>query len=123
MNGCLPPLSCSLNTFGTGLRKEGDFLEKPQASLKPNRAMQPDLNLHIEELVVEGLPGMREADLGMAVRAELTRLLAAQGLPTAWSQGAEVGHLNAGSIRLAPNAGPEATGRQIAQSVYGGLKP
>jgi hypothetical protein len=82
-----------------------------------------NLELHIEELVLEGLPGMRAADLGTAVQAELTRLLTAQGLPAAWHRGADISSLNAGTFRLPARAGAKATGQQIAQTVFGGLKP
>ena len=83
----------------------------------------PNIELHIEELVLHGFqPGDRQR-IGLAVQQELTRLFTEQGLPPGLSSGGAVPSLDAGSFNHAPNAKPAAVGQQIANSVYTGLQP
>lgn len=80
------------------------------------------LHIEIKELVLHGFaPGDRDA-IAMAVQAELTRLLTAQGLPSHLARGADLPRLDAGSFAVAPGARPQALGGQIARSVLGGLR-
>jgi hypothetical protein len=82
---------------------------------------QPSIELHIEELVLHGLPltSSQGPMVQAAVEAELARLLTEQGLSR--SSGSAVPHLSAGSIQLTKDNQPAHLGHQIAQSVYGGL--
>ncbi|MFL6293520.1 MAG: hypothetical protein ACJ759_21720, partial [Thermoanaerobaculia bacterium] len=71
------------------------------------------IDLHIEELVLEGFaPGDRHR-IGAAVERELARLLAERGLPAGLAQGADVPRLDGGSFELRPGRSAEATGRQV----------
>jgi hypothetical protein len=82
----------------------------------------PNIELHIEELVLHGFqPGDRQR-IGLAVQQELTRLFTEQGLPPGLSSGGAIPSLDAGSFQHAPNAKPPAVGQQIANTVYTGLK-
>ena len=81
--------------------------------------MKPNIELHIDELVLHGFRSGDRHRIGEAVERELTRLLAEQGLPKA--QGAEVARIDGGSFSLAQNARTEVTGTQVAQAVYGRL--
>jgi hypothetical protein len=79
------------------------------------------INLHIERLVLEGLPLERAQgpQVQAAVQQELTRLLGANGvapgLPGAmpYARGSEVSYSREST--------PRQLGTQIAQSVHGGL--
>jgi hypothetical protein len=80
------------------------------------------IKLHIERLVLEGLPIMRSQGplVQAAVQAELSRLLAQGGLGPELASGGAVPSVPVESIRL--NAGsPAQIGKQIARSVYGGM--
>lgn len=80
------------------------------------------IHLHIERLVLEGLP-LSQGDgplLQAALESELTRLMG-DGLSPELAEGATVSRLKAQGIDVAPSDGPEAIGRKIAGSVYGGL--
>jgi hypothetical protein len=82
-----------------------------------------NVNLHIEKLVLEGLPVTSAQGPGLqaAVQAELARLLGEQGM-----RGAPAGieaFRPAGSIRLKPGASPAQLGRQIADAVHHSLAP
>ncbi|WP_298734394.1 hypothetical protein [uncultured Chitinophaga sp.] len=82
----------------------------------------PNIELHIEELVLHGfLPGDRQR-IGLAVQQELSRLFTEQGLPPGLSSGGAVPSLDAGSFQHAPHATPNVVGQQIANTVFTGLK-
>ena len=79
------------------------------------------LDLHIEELVLDGLDGVNQAYVGVVVERELGRLFAERGLPPSLAQGGTVASLDGGTFNTVPGAPTDAVGAQIAQAVYGGL--
>lgn len=82
-----------------------------------------NINVHIERLILEGLPMAHNQRLLLqtAVEAELARLLAADGLASALLSGGAVPHVPAGSIQLTSEGDPTVLGQQIAQAVYRGI--
>jgi|WetSurMetagenome_2_1015567.scaffolds.fasta_scaffold488573_2 hypothetical protein len=87
------------------------------------QAARPSIQLHIERLVLDGVdiaPGQRHV-LQASVTAELTRLLTDGGLAPGLVQGIALPRLSTGGIQLAGDNHPAQLGRQIAQSVYGGI--
>lgn len=84
---------------------------------------QRSIEVHIEELVLQGLPLTRGqgSDVQAAVETELARLLTEQGV-SLYSAGATP-HLSAGSIHLTKNNQPAHLGHQIARAIYGSLAP
>ena len=83
--------------------------------------MRPDIELHIEELVLHGFgPADRDA-IGDAVRRELSRLLAEGEVPAAWACDSQTPALDGGSFEAAPGPTPDTVGTQIAQALHGGL--
>lgn len=80
-----------------------------------------NVDVRIEELVLEGFPPGNRHRIGAAVERELTRLLAERGLPPGLAQGAEVPHLDGGSVEMNRTATPEGVGGQVAKAVYGGF--
>jgi hypothetical protein len=83
--------------------------------------MKPDIELHIEELVLHGVSRSNARRLGAAVEVELGRMLTEQGLPARLRSGAEIGAIDAGQLSLGATARPESTGAAVAKAVYGGL--
>jgi len=83
--------------------------------------MRP-IDLHIEELVLDGFaPGDRYR-IGAALERELTRLLTERGVPASWAAGGgEMPRLDGGTFEAKPGARPERVGAQIAQSVFRGM--
>ena len=82
-----------------------------------------NINLHIERLVLAGVnirPDQRHL-LQASVEAELTRMLMTGGLSPAVTQGNVLPRLSTDGIQLAGGNNPAQLGRQIAQSVYGGI--
>jgi len=82
-----------------------------------------NIKLHIDRLILDGLPlpHSQRPLLQAAVEAELTRLLTADGLSPGLSAGGAIPHLPVGSLQLTHDNSPAQLGRQIAQSVYGGI--
>jgi hypothetical protein len=81
-----------------------------------------NVNLHIERLILEGIPlSTRERGvLATAVTTELTRLITEGGLPAGMPAGGIVPSIPAGAIQLGADNSPARLGQQIAQAVYGG---
>jgi hypothetical protein len=82
-----------------------------------------NVRLHIERLVVEGVPlgpggGAR---LQAAVEQELTRLLTRDGLNPALTNAGAILRLPAPSIQLDGGNKPAELGRRIARAVHGGI--
>ncbi|MCP3166319.1 hypothetical protein [Myxococcus qinghaiensis] len=78
------------------------------------------ISLHIDELVLHGVSPAHREQVGEAVRQELSRLLATEGLPQGFS-GGEVARLDAGAVHVTPHAAPQSLGAQVARAVYSGL--
>ena len=81
-----------------------------------------NVDLHIEELVLEGFASVDRHRIGAAIERELARLLTERGLPPGLAQNAEVPRLDGGSFEMNRNATPEGVGGQVAGAVYGGMK-
>jgi len=81
------------------------------------------LNLHIDRLVLEGLPVSRHdsARIQAAVQRELTLLLRESGLAHEYRTSGATPMLDAGRIRIERTSQPAGIGRQIARGVYDGI--
>jgi hypothetical protein len=81
----------------------------------------PDVNLHIDALVLDGFsPGDRYR-IGEAVRLELARLLSEQGVPRPLTRGGALTRLDGGAFEAAPDSRAEVMGARVAQQTYEGL--
>jgi hypothetical protein len=82
-----------------------------------------NIKLHIERLILEDMPltGAQGSHVKAAVETELTRLLTTDGLSHELQTGGAVPRLPTRSMRLTHNLTPARVGKQIAQSVYGGI--
>lgn len=81
--------------------------------------------LHVERLVLEGLPlsGRDAPRLQAALEGELTRLLASAPLPAAWQAGGGVAAMPRLSWQMPLGADPERMGRELARALYRGWSP
>ncbi len=80
----------------------------------------PNVELHIEELVLDGFAHGQRYEIAEAIGRELERLFA-EPLPQSLTAGASVDRLDAGTLEIKPPARPEAVGAGIAQQIYGGM--
>ncbi len=84
---------------------------------------RPAIHLHIDHLILEGLPIDRAQGpaIQAAVEAELSRLLTEQGFGGELQQGGAVPSVHANGIQLSSTTNASNLGQQIAQSVYSGM--
>lgn len=83
--------------------------------------MKPNIELHIEELVLHGFKSGDRHAITEAVQQELARLFAEQGLPTSLAQSTEIAHITGNQFNVKANAKPRSIGTQVAESVYKGM--
>lgn len=87
------------------------------------RNTNPAVELHIEKLVLHGFAPCDRHRIGAAVEAELTRMIAEQGVPASLANGGEIALLDAGSFEVAKDSTTKTIGGQVARALYGGLTP
>ncbi len=82
-----------------------------------------NINLHIERLVLDGLPltSGQSRTVQAALECELAALFEERGIKTI--SGGAVPHLSVAPIQLSPDGQPRQWGRQIARTIYDGLAP
>jgi hypothetical protein len=83
--------------------------------------MKANVELHIGELVLRGLPYGQRYRVAAAVEAELKRLLDEGGLSPSLAAGGTVPQVRVDDLRLAAGAKPDAVGEQIAGRIYTSL--
>jgi hypothetical protein len=83
--------------------------------------MKANVELHIGELILRGLPYGQRYRVAAAVEAELKRLLDESGLPPSLAAGGTVPQVQVDDLRLAAGAKPGVVGEQIAASLYSSL--
>jgi hypothetical protein len=78
------------------------------------------INLHIERVVLDGLPvaSHERGSVLVALEIELTRLLADGGLSPELVSGGAIQHVPASPIQLKDNAMPAGIGEQVAGAVH-----
>ena len=81
------------------------------------------IEIHIDELVLYGFAPADRWRISQAIEHELTRLFAEQGLPPTLSMGGELARIDGGTFHVATGTAAEGLGAQVAQAVYGGLRP
>lgn len=83
------------------------------------------VELHIEELVLHGVPLQDRDAFAAAFTFELTRLLTEQGVPTGLSigggRGQQLNSLDAGTLNASPGLSPGHLGTRVAQAIYTGM--
>lgn len=82
-----------------------------------------NIRVHIERIVLDGIavPRSQRPLLRATVEAELSRLLASNGLASALMTKGAIPQVPTGTIQLTGNSDPSRLGKQIAQAVYGGI--
>lgn len=81
------------------------------------------INVHIEHLILEGLPvtNLQGPAVQRAVEMELGRLLASGGLSEELLSGGAVPQVRAGALPLGRENQPAKLGQGIARSVHEGI--
>jgi len=76
-----------------------------------------EIEVHIEELVLQGFPRSARWQIADAIENELRARLTKDGIPAAWQSGPK--QLDAGSIKSNTNA---ALGTKVARAIHGGAR-
>ena len=84
---------------------------------RPPRA----IDLHIQELVLDGFPSGDQYTIREAMERELGRLLSTLGLPSPDASIRTLDAIDAGSFRLPPGSRPSVVGQEIGLTVYRAL--
>lgn len=85
--------------------------------------MEPDVELHVDELVLHGFAPRDRHAIGQAVRGELARLIAERGLPPGLAAADGTASMRGGSFRAQPGQRPADVGAAVARAVYGSARP
>jgi hypothetical protein len=80
------------------------------------------LELHIEELILQGFPGCDRDRMGSVITQELTRLFTEQGIPRSVQDRGESVRLPGVSFEVTTGSRVEVAGAEIAQKIYGGFQ-
>ena len=92
-----------------------------RAVQRPTLNAQHSIELHIEELVLDGFaPGDRHT-IGDALERDLARLMGEEGIPHSLRSQNTIDEIQGATFKATQNARPTAIGRQIAQAVYQGF--
>ncbi len=83
--------------------------------------MKPNIELHIDELILRGVPYAQRRRVVAAIEVELMRLLGEQGLPETLTHGGALPQIKLDEIGMTNEAKPQAIGTQIARQVYDNL--
>ena len=84
--------------------------------------MRSNLELHIDKLVLDGLPDVNRDQLGAAFKQELVRLFVEKGVPPGLRHGGSQAQLHSEALNVGHEAKGNSIGILLAQSVYGGFK-
>lgn len=97
-------------------------LDRINDTSEGGRLAQPNVRVHIERIVLEGIDVAphQQLQLQAAIESELVRLLAKYGIGMQLRTGGAVAKLAGASIQLT-GEGPTQFGMQIAQAVYRGI--
>jgi hypothetical protein len=82
---------------------------------------RPAIDLHIDELILRGVPYAQRQRITAATEQELTRLLAERGLPPSLARGGFVPRIKLDDIPMTAGAKPAVIGNHIAQNIYSNL--
>lgn len=85
-----------------------------------NYRSTPSVELHIDQVVLEGLQGINRAEFGLVLESELARLLAQGGLAEL-STGPDADRVDGGVIPLGGSIETRTLARRLARAVYSGL--
>ncbi len=80
------------------------------------------IEVHIEELVLNGFDPRDRHRIGDAVERELARLFAEQGVLGTLAEPAAIDRLDVDAFRVKPSYRPEKVGAQVAQAVYSSFR-
>jgi hypothetical protein len=83
--------------------------------------MNPPIEVHIEELVLQGFAPADRQRIAAALERELTRGLTGRGPPGWLTTAGHLAHLDAGTVIMEANPGAVAIGTQVGAALHSTL--
>ena len=83
--------------------------------------MKPNIEIHIDELVLHGFAPNDYAGISDAVEFELTRLFSEHGIPSSLSSNKKYSRIDAGEFTMPTGSKANSIGNSVAGSVYKGV--
>ncbi len=83
--------------------------------------MKPNIELHIDELILRGVPYAQRRRVVAAIEVELMRLLGEQGLPETLTHDGALPQIKLDELHVSDGVKPQAIGAQIARQIYSNL--
>ena len=77
------------------------------------------IELAIDELILDGVANIDQAELVQAIEQELAGLIQGGGIPETWSGPRAPEALNGGVHQVPPAASTRTVGAQVAQAIVG----
>lgn len=81
---------------------------------------RPNVEIHIEELILRGMPPGSKRGLAEAIEAEVRRLIEVGGLPPGWENAGGSLRLPGGRFEVDAKSKPAAIGAEVARGLHGG---
>lgn len=78
------------------------------------------INLHIERLVLTGMPEMQHQEIKTAVIQELTRLISQGKLSDGLNHSQSIQQVDGGTVEASSTISPSVLGSQLATQIYKG---
>jgi len=80
------------------------------------------INLQIDKIVLDGIGRLNRGQLALSLEKEMHRLISSHGLHRSLNQSMSITHVSAKPLLTGNHIREKQLGRQIAHSVYRGLK-
>jgi hypothetical protein len=80
--------------------------------------VRPDVEVHIEELVLQGFAPGERYRIAEAIQHELQRLFTDESLPSCLTESRDISRFDGGSFHVTSGAGLETIGSQLGQAIY-----
>jgi hypothetical protein len=98
--------------------RQRQIVQSTDESALAAKRLQPNIDLQIDQLIVDGVRASDRDQLGDALQNELAALLLAQGLSRNLYADVALPHLPSQVVTINPSMSPSLAGRRIAQSLY-----
>jgi len=109
--------------------KQQSAISNQQSAVSNSQPVNPksktqnpkSIELHIEELIVDGFTPDNRERFVVAVETELVRMLNEKGIEHSLTENMEIERITGSAFRLKPDEPSETAGRHLAKAIYKGM--
>ncbi len=84
--------------------------------------MKQPVEINIDELILHGFSDREGREIEASVKLELARIFMGNGIPEGIKNGGRLHDIHNGPIRISQKSRPKSIGKQVAETIYNGLK-